>query len=251
MLEWCWVSNVRIGRMSMTEVLEDLARFIASGTPHQIVTVNLDFIRIAQHDATFRDAVNQADLSVADGMPLIWLSRLLRAPLPERITGIDLTQQCAALAAAHGYSLYLLGGEPGVAELAADALARRHAALRIAGMYAPPVGPFTAGEERRMIDGIRAARPDILLVAFGAPRQDVWIRAHLEELDVPVCIGVGGTFNFLARRQPRAPRWLQNIGLEWAHRLVHEPRRLWRRYLLGDLPLVARIALAAIPPIRG
>jgi len=232
----------------MSEVVARLDEFVDSRRPHQVVTVNLDFIRIARSDPAFRVAIDQADLAIADGMPLVWLSRLFGPALPERIAGIDLVDQAAALACRRGYSIFLLGAAPGVADLAAKELTRRHVQLRIAGTYAPHMGAFEDPEDDEIVSRVRVTRPDMLFVAFGAPRQDTWIHDHLDALQVPLCIGVGGSFNFLAGQQPRAPLWMQQSGLEWAHRLVHEPRRLWRRYLLGDLPMIARIAAAHIFP---
>jgi N-acetylglucosaminyldiphosphoundecaprenol N-acetyl-beta-D-mannosaminyltransferase len=247
----CRMLDVNIHALAMADVLELLEQFVETRRPHQIVTVNLDFVRLARRDPAFRRAVNLADLAVADGMPLVWLSRLMGQTLPERIAGIDLLEAAAALAAGRGYRVYLLGAAPGVADAAAQELVRRYPALEIAGTYAPPHGEFSATENENMIARVRAAGVDMLFVAFGAPRQDTWIRDHLQELGVPLCMGVGGSFNFLAGQQPRAPRWVQQAGLEWVHRLVHEPRRLWKRYLLGDLPILARIAAARFFPSLG
>jgi N-acetylglucosaminyldiphosphoundecaprenol N-acetyl-beta-D-mannosaminyltransferase len=210
----------------------------------------MDFVRIAHGDAEFRSVINQADLAVPDGVPVLWAARLNGAPLLERVTGVDVVEQGAALAAERGYRIFLLGAEDGVAAEAAAELERRNPGLPIAGIYSPPVGPSSDEENERMVALVRAARPDILFVAFGAPKQDVWISHHLHQLGVPVCVGVGGTFNFLAGRVPRAPRWMQRRGLEWAYRLRQEPRRLWRRYLVGDLPLFLRLATARLVPVR-
>lgn len=248
MTESCRILDVDVDCVTLEQALGRLDDFVRSGAPHQIATVNMDFVRLAHSDAEFRDAVNEADLAVADGMPLVWLSRLLGARLPGRITGVDIVERGAALAAARGYSIFLLGGAPGVADAAAAELVRRHPDLRIAGTYAPPFGPFSAEEEARMLAMIREARPHMLFVAFGAPRQDVWLRRHRQALSVPVSVGVGGTFNFLAGEISRAPRWMQRAGLEWAYRLGREPRRLWRRYLLGDLPVLVRIAGGRLLP---
>jgi N-acetylglucosaminyldiphosphoundecaprenol N-acetyl-beta-D-mannosaminyltransferase len=247
MLQDCRMLDVRLQPITMSDMKDRLTEFVESDRPHQVVTVNLDFIRIARRDLVFRDALNGADLAVADGMPLVWLSRLLGQRLPERIAGIDLVQETASLAARRGWSVFLLGAAPGVADAAAHRLAGENIGLRIAGTYSPPMS-FDERDEAVMIARVRAAKPDILLVAFGAPRQDTWIRDNLDCLEVPVCIGVGGSFNFLAGFQPRAPHWIQQAGLEWAHRLVHEPRRLWKRYLLGDLPILARIAATRLFP---
>jgi N-acetylglucosaminyldiphosphoundecaprenol N-acetyl-beta-D-mannosaminyltransferase len=211
----------------------------------------MDFLRLARADLEFREAINGADLVVPDGVPVLWAARLLGEPLLERVTGVDIVEQGAALAATHGYGIFLLGAEEGVAAEAATALSRRFPGLRVAGTYSPPFGPFSPEEDARMVEMVRAAGPDMLFVAFGAPRQDTWIRRHLDELNVPVCVGIGGTFNFLTGRVPRAPRWMQGAGLEWAYRLRQEPRRLWRRYLLGDLPLFLRILGARMLPAAG
>ena len=248
MFEACRIADVRVHRVTLASIAERLDEFVRSCEPHQIVTVNLDFLRLARRDEEFRDALNAADLAVPDGMPVVWISRLLEQPLIERVTGVDIVEQGAALAAARGYSVFLLGAAPGVAEEAAGALISRNPGLRVAGIYAPPVGPFSAEEEAHMLALVREARPEMLFVAFGAPRQDVWLWRHRRELGVPLCVGVGGTFNFLAGRQPRAPRWMQRFGLEWVHRLKQEPSRLWRRYLLGDLPFLLRIVGSRLRP---
>jgi N-acetylglucosaminyldiphosphoundecaprenol N-acetyl-beta-D-mannosaminyltransferase len=249
MFESCQILDVHMHRVTLAAVCERMEDFIRSGRPHQIVTVNMDFIRLARQDPAFRAAVNAADLVVPDGVPVLWTARLLRQPLGERVTGVDLVEQGAALAAARGYRIFLLGAAPGVADAAAAALVRRYPGLCVAGTYAPPIGPFTTEEDARMVAAVRAARPHLLFVAFGAPRQELWIRAHLEELAVPVCVGVGGTFNFLSGAIPRAPVWMRRAGLEWAHRLAQEPGRLWRRYLVHDLPVFLRLVGAGLLPL--
>lgn len=249
MFEPCRVLDVSIHRVTLDGVLTRLDEFVRSGEPHQVITVNTDFLRIARADAEFREAINAADLVVPDGVPVLWASKLLGEPLDERVTGVDLVERGAALAAERGYSIFLLGAEPGVADEAAAELVRRHPGLRIAGTYAPPFGPFTAEEDAKMLRLVQQARPDMLFVAFGAPRQDVWLRRYRPLLGVPVCAGVGGTFNFITGRIPRAPRWMQRTGLEWLYRLRQEPRRLWKRYLLGDLPLFLRIVGARAMPV--
>jgi len=227
--------GVLIDRTSRSQVLAQIDGFVQSGKPHQVVTVNVDFLNIAHRDRSFVHLLNAAALSVPDGMPLVWLSRVLRRPLPERITGTDLILNCAELAAQRGYRMFLLGAAPGVADEAAALLESRYPGLRIVGTYSPPAcDEFDPAENARIIDLIRAARPDMLFVALGTPKQERWIYQNLEELGVPVCIGVGGVFNFITGRIPRAPEALQQAGLEWLFRLVLEPRRLWRRYLVDD-----------------
>lgn len=233
--------NVRVDRVDFSAVMSQIRQAIQLRQPRQLVTVNVDFIKLAKADANFRRLINTADISVADGMPLLWAARLIGAPLPERITGTDLVLGCAQLAAEEGHRLFLLGAAPGVAEQAGAELQRRFPGLTICGAYAPPFGAWAEDEDRRIVERVRAARPDVLFVAFGAPRQDVWIREHMVELNVPVAAGVGGTLNFLAGKIRRAPQWMQDFGLEWLYRVAQEPGRLWKRYLLEDLPIFLQL----------
>ncbi len=245
------VLGVGIDRLTLQQAVARLEACVESGRPHQVVTVNLDFLRLAQRDRAFQAVLNAAALAVADGAPLVWASRLLGRSLPERVAGVDLVEEAAALAARRGWSLYLLGAAPGVAAAAAAALQQRHAGLQIAGTYSPPFGALSADEEAKMVNAIVAAQPAFLFVAFGAPRQDRWIHEHLQTLGVPVCMGVGGTFDIIAGRIPRAPGWMQRAGLEWLYRLRQEPQRLWRRYLLNDLPVFARLLWQSRPRVQG
>jgi N-acetylglucosaminyldiphosphoundecaprenol N-acetyl-beta-D-mannosaminyltransferase len=218
--------------------------FLWSGQPHQVVTVNLDFLSIAERDDRFRALINSADLAVADGMPLVWLSRLRGEPLAERVAGVELVEDSCALAAQTGHGVFLLGAGPGIAATAAERLKERHPGLRIVGTYSPPMGPLRRKESERLVRMIRDAAPGFLFVALGAPRQDIWIQDHLQELNVPVSMGVGCVFDLLAGVSTRAPRWMQSAGLEWSYRLLREPRRLWRRYILNDLPMFGRLLIS-------
>jgi N-acetylglucosaminyldiphosphoundecaprenol N-acetyl-beta-D-mannosaminyltransferase len=157
------------------------------------------------------------------------------------VAGVDLVAECARLAAQEGFRLFLLGGGAGVAERAAAVLQARYPNLILAGTYAP--AGTSPAEDAETIERVRAAAPDILLVAFGAPRQDYWIRRHLQRLGVPVCIGVGGSFDMLSGRIRRAPGWMQRSGLEWLYRFRREPGRLWKRYFVHDLPVFLRLML--------
>lgn len=232
------LGGVLIDRVDTASAVERIRDFLLSGKTNQIVTVNLDFVAISRHDEDFRDTLNEADLAVADGMPLVWVSRLMGEPVPERLTGVELVDECCRVAMETQTSIFLLGAAPGVAEQAAKNLTERFPGLRIAGMYAPPFGPLTVEENERIIERINAARPDFLFVALGAPQQDVWIRANRDRLDVPVCMGVGCVFDLLAGDVSRAPGWMQRTGFEWLFRLIQEPRRLWRRYIVDDIPVL-------------
>ena len=221
----------------MPSLLERFASFIREDTPHQVVTVNLQFLSEARKNRVFAQVINSADVVVADGMPLVWMSRLLGVPVPQRITGHDLLSQCAALAAEKGHAIFLLGGAPGVAEEAADRLRQAYPGLRVRGTghgHFPSRG--AAEQQAELVSDIREFRPQFLFVALGCPKQDYWVHDYLQELGVPVCLGVGGTLDVYVGRLKRSPVWMQRFGLEWIYRLQQEPRRLWRRYMLEDLP---------------
>jgi N-acetylglucosaminyldiphosphoundecaprenol N-acetyl-beta-D-mannosaminyltransferase len=238
------LGGVLVDQINLSGALEQVREFVRSGHPHQIVTVNLDFLSIAANHSEFRATLNAADLAVADGMPLVWLSRIKGKALAERVAGVDLVTASCRMAAELGSGVFLLGAGPGVAEAAGRKLETLYPGLRIAGTYSPPVGALRQRDNERIVSMICAAAPDFLFVALGAPRQDLWIREHLERLHVPVAMGVGCVFDILAGSVKRAPLWMQRSGLEWAFRLGQEPTRLWRRYLLEDLPMLARLTWA-------
>lgn len=226
-LESVCVLGVRVDKVTIEQALRLMERFVAEGHPHQIVTLNPEFVMEAQRNPEFRVTLEEADLALPDGVGLLWAARLLGQPLPERVTGSDSVPLIAELSARQGYRLYLLGAAPGVAERAAEVLRRNYPGVKIVGTYAGSPDP---AEEEEIIARVRAASPDFLFVAYGAPRQDVWIHRNLHRLGVPVCMGVGGTLDFIAGVAVRAPRWMRKLGLEWLHRLLRQPWR-WRRML--------------------
>ena len=208
------------------------------------VTANVDHVvRLSRHPE-LRSLYTKADLVVADGMPLIWASRLLRRRLPERVAGSDLFPALSAEAARRGLSVFLLGGAPGTAERAAQVLRDRHPALRIVGTYCPDFGfEHDDVECQRIERTVRESGADILFVGLGSPKQELWIEAHRQACGAKLSVGIGISFSFTCGDVSRAPKWVQNAGLEWVHRLVQEPGRLWKRYLLKDvafIPLVLK-----------
>jgi N-acetylglucosaminyldiphosphoundecaprenol N-acetyl-beta-D-mannosaminyltransferase len=203
----------------------------------QLCTVNPEFLVDAARQPDFRTVLQQADLNVADGVGVAWAASLLGAPVPERVTGSDGIFRLCEEAAQRGWSVYFLGAAPGVADATAMLMAERYTGLRVTGSYS---GSPTADEWPVIEARLFEAQPDLLFVAFGHPRQDLWIAAHRNELSSHVAIGVGGAFDFAVGIAPRAPVWLRNLGLEWAHRLVTQPWR-WRRML--KLPLFVLLVL--------
>jgi N-acetylglucosaminyldiphosphoundecaprenol N-acetyl-beta-D-mannosaminyltransferase len=193
--------------------------------------------------------LNTSDFAVADGKPLIWVSKVLGEPIESRITGHDLLKECAALSESKGYSMFLLGGTEGSVAHAVDKLRNLHPNLRVDGSEH---GFFQrngeAERENELIDMIHDFKPDFLMVALGCPKQEFFIRRYMHKLNVPVCIGIGGTLDVFTGRLKRAPAWMQRCGMEWVYRLQQEPGRLWKRYFLGDAPttlLALKYAISA------
>ena len=222
--------NIPFDRVTLPQTLHRIGTMIASRRPHHIATANVDFIVQSRTDAHLHRILEQADLVVCDGTPLVWLSRLLRRPLPERVAGSDLVPRLLARAEEQNWSVYFLGGSPDVLRQAVRNVTRQHPHLKIAGSDSPPFAPLDQMDHEGLCARIREAQPDILLTSFGCPKQEKWIAQNLHAAGVPVCIGVGATIDFLAGSMRRAPRWMQVIGAEWLFRLAQEPRRLLKRY---------------------
>ena len=230
------VTGVRIDNLSMAEAVEAIDRMVRDRRCGYAVTPNVDHLVRLRRDSEFRQIYANAALVLPDGMPIVWASRFLGTPLKERVAGSDLFPRVCELAARRGYRLFFLGGRPGAASRAAERLRARHPAIRIVGTYAPPYGfEGDPGENAAIAAMIVDARPDILFVGLGAPKQEKWIWRYQKACGVPVCVGIGVTFEFTAGMVKRAPVWTQRLGLEWLWRLAMEPRRLWRRYLLEDV----------------
>ena len=230
------ILGVRLHVVDWPAALDRIGAFVAEGAPHQVVTVNPEFVMAARRDAAFREALARADLSVADGVGLLLAARWRGVPLPERVTGTDGVARIAERSARLGWRLFFLGAAPGVADRAVGRLRARFPGMVVAGTFPGSPAPE---EEEAIVERVRAARPDVLFVAWGAPRQDLWIARNLDRLGVPACIGVGGAFDFHAGRVRRAPAVMRRTGTEWLFRLALQPRR-WRRMLA--LPRFAVLA---------
>jgi N-acetylglucosaminyldiphosphoundecaprenol N-acetyl-beta-D-mannosaminyltransferase len=217
-----------------------------------VITPNVDILRRIVSDPAFAALASQADLSIADGMPLVWASRLRGTPLPARVNGCELLFPLTQEASRRGYSLFLLGGAPGTAEKTASVLLGHAPRASIAGTYAPPVGfERDDTETRRIVKILSDATPDIVLCAFGCPKQERLMAELRSSLPHTWFIGIGGSFTIISGLTPAAPAWMRRWGLEWVHRLRLEPQRLSRRYLVDDLPFAVRLLLtSALDGIR-
>jgi N-acetylglucosaminyldiphosphoundecaprenol N-acetyl-beta-D-mannosaminyltransferase len=221
-----------IDNLTMAETVARIDQMIRSGQPHQHVVVNVDKIVKLQRDPQLRQAILSCDLINADGQPIVWASRLLGKPLKERVTGVDLFSELIALCARQGYRPYLLGARPEVIEQVVRTLTARYPSLQVAGWRH---GYWSPPEEAGVVAAIQAVRPDVLFVGMSSPKKELFVQRWKAQLPVAFIMGVGGTFDVVAGRVKRAPRWMQRVGLEWLYRLLQEPGRMWRRYLVEDM----------------
>ncbi len=231
--------NCGVDALTFPETLAEVERLIQARRPVQHCVVNASKTVLMDKDPRLREIVSSCALVNADGQSLVWVSRILGRPLPERVTGIDLFEALLGLAAERGYGVYLLGARVEVLEEAVARARREHPALRICGFHD---GYWDAADNDELVARVRGSQPDILFVALPSPRKEYWLAEHLEELNVPFSMGVGGSFDVYAGRVKRAPRWMQRAGLEWSYRFWQEPLRLWQRYLLGNLRFVYLVA---------
>jgi N-acetylglucosaminyldiphosphoundecaprenol N-acetyl-beta-D-mannosaminyltransferase len=244
------LGGVPVDRVTAAGALDRIEELVRAARGGAVFTPNVDHVVLASRDPELARAYAAVDLSLADGMPIVWASRLLGAPLPEKVSGSDLVLPLVERAARRGWRVYLLGGAPGVAAQAAERLQARFPDLLLAGADAPRV---TLAERDAEGDAalarLAAARPELVLVALGAPKQELWIHRNRAALAPAVAVGVGASLDFVAGRVRRAPRWMSRTGLEWLWRLGREPRRLWRRYLVQD-PAFAAILWRELRALR-
>ena len=225
----------RIDNLSMEETLVRIEEFIRSGKPHQHVVVNVDKLVKASRDPELRRIVNECALVNADGMPVVWASRLLGKPLKERVAGIDLFEALIRRAGEKGWRVFLLGARADVVALVADTYSRRYPQLAIAGWRD---GYWKASEEAQVAEQVRASGADLLFVAISSPKKEQFLGRWQAEMKIPFAMGVGGTFDVAIGRVKRAPRWMQRAGLEWFYRFLQEPRRMFRRYFIDDMAFI-------------
>ena len=224
-LEKVEILGVNVNSLTMAEAVETVKNFIEKGERKLIATANAEMIMRATYDVELKTILNAADLVVPDGAGTVWAAGYLGHPMPERVAGYDLSQELMRLAPSKKYKLYFFGSAPGVADLAKAKAEKWYPGIDIVGTRN---GYFSAEDEQSIIADIKAKKPDILLVALGVPKQEKWLYAHLDELNVPVSIGVGGSFDVMAGVMKRAPLWMQKAKLEWLYRGLKQPSRIGR-----------------------
>lgn len=224
-----------IDNLSMEETLVSIEGLIRSGQPNQHVVVNVDKLVKASRDPELRRIINACALVNVDGMPVVWASRLLGKPLKERVAGVDLFEALMRRAGDRGWRVFLLGAREEVVRAVCDTYQRKYPLLAIAGYRN---GYWSAQEEAAVVEQVRASRADLLFVAIGSPQKEQFLGRHQAAMRIPFAMGVGGSFDVAIGRVKRAPRWMQQAGLEWFYRFLQEPRRMFRRYFIDDLAFI-------------
>ena len=238
------VLGVRVDAVQISDVVTQMQGWIQGRRKaHYIAVTGMHGVTEARYDPAFRAVLNAADLVVPDGMPLVWLGRRFGYSLKRRVYGPEPMLAFCQQTASKGYRHFFYGGSPDVPERLADLLRRRCPGLQVAGTYSPPFRPPSREEDNELVELIRAADPDVLWVGLSTPKQERWMSEHRERLNIPVMVGVGAAFDLTTGRVKQAPAWMQENGLEWLFRLLQEPRRLWRRYLLYGSKFVWNVAL--------
>jgi N-acetylglucosaminyldiphosphoundecaprenol N-acetyl-beta-D-mannosaminyltransferase len=238
------VLGVRVDAVQIPGVVAQMKEWIREKTGcHSIAATGMHGVVEAQHDPSFKDVLNATDMVVPDGMPLVWLGRRQGHTLRSRVYGPDLLLAFCEQSAGRGYRHFFYGGEPSVAKGLAESLKTRFPALNVVGTFSPRFRPLTAAEDEEIVEMIGRAAPDVLWVGLGTPKQERWMHSSKDKLHVPVMVAVGAAFDMLSGRRKQAPLWMREHGLEWFFRLMQEPRRLWRRYLVYGAQFIAYLVL--------
>jgi N-acetylglucosaminyldiphosphoundecaprenol N-acetyl-beta-D-mannosaminyltransferase len=229
------ILDLYVHKITMGGTMESIETFIEAEGSHMVVTFNTEMAVMAQGDLELKEAILKADLVVPDSVGILWAAHFYGQAMPERVTGVDLIYSLLDLGSQKGWRIYLLGGEPGVAQKAGQTISEKFPGMEVVGAHHGFFGPE---EEEHIIGGINDSMPDILLVGMGVPKQEKWISRNLSFLNVSVAIGVGGTLDILAGKSTRAPLWVQKVGLEWLYRILRQPQRLPRALALPKFVLL-------------
>jgi N-acetylglucosaminyldiphosphoundecaprenol N-acetyl-beta-D-mannosaminyltransferase len=240
--------GLNIDAQTLDDAVQTLLEWAQDSYPRYVSTCTVYTLMMCQEDVQVMKAVSQADMVTADGMPLVWLQRLSGYAQAERVYGPDIMERLCKATANQPVRHYFWGGLPGVPEKIVDQLLRRFPDLQIAGLYSPPVRNLESTPDPEVIEHLNAAKADVIWVGLGSPKQDLWMSLYRPHLNASLLIGVGAAFDFIAGTKPQAPVWMQHSGLEWLFRFVHEPKRLWRRYIIYNALFLARLIASWVYP---
>ena len=234
--------NTEIDNLTMKETLDEIDKLILKNDKSYVVTPNVDHIVQLETDVELKNIYRDASLILADGKPLLWISKWYKTPIKEKISGSDLFPLLCEMAAKKGYSMFFLGAAEGVAAKAAENLKKKYNGLKIVGTYSPPYG-FEKDEieSEKIIDMVKEAHPDILILGLGSPKQEKFIYKYRNRLNIPISLGLGASFDFEAGNIKRAPKWMSNHGLEWLFRITQDPKRMTKRYLVDDRKILSLV----------
>lgn len=234
--------NTYVNNITMDETLNEIENMILTNKKSYIVAINVDVVMKIENDKYLKKITDNADIVLVDGKPLIWISKLKKEPIKEKISGSDLVPKVCELAANKKYSIFIIGGKDGIANEAKKKLEKQYSNINIVGTYAPPIGFEKDEKELDKINNmISKVKPDILIACFGCPKQEKWIYENINKYDAKVSICAGATVDFLAGNVKRAPKWMSNCGLEWFYRFLQEPKRLFKRYFIDDVKIIKLI----------
>lgn len=230
--------NTYINNVTMNESIEYIEKFIQSKKKSYVVPINVDIIVKMESDKYLKKIIDEANLSVVDGTPLMWISKIFKKPFKEKISGSDLVPLLCKVSSEKGYKIFIIGGKDGIAEKAKSNLELQYEGIKVVGTYSPPFGFEKNDSELLKINNIISeAKPDILITCFGCPKQEKFIYENINKYDAIVSICAGATVDFLAGNVKRAPKWISNIGMEWFYRFTKEPKRLFKRYFIDDIKI--------------
>ena len=230
------ILNTYVNAISMDETIAEVERIIKAGKPTQHVVINALKVNLMNEDPELQKIVNACPLINADGASIVWAAKKLGVPLTERVAGIDLFENLVKLAAEKGYKIYLFGAKEEVVTKVKDIFEKKYPTLQIVGYRN---GYFTESNEPEMVKNMAESGADMMFVAFSSPKKEFWVNKYLNDLNIPFVMGVGGSFDVVAGVTGRAPKWMQDHGMEWFYRFIQEPRRLWNRYVVGNWKFVA------------
>lgn len=229
------ILGYKVDALTMDETINKINRFIIRKKKCQHVVLNAGKMVIGHKDDQLKKIINQCEIINADGQSVVWASKFLKCPVPERVAGIDLMYRVIELAAVNGYRIYFFGAKEEVVQKVAEIYKNKYQNLNIVGIR----NGYNIKEDHEIIiEDMKNSKADILFLGFGSPQKEYWLKENISKIEIPFCMGVGGSFDVVAGLTKRAPLWMQKCGLEWFYRFIQEPKRMWKRYLVGNIKFI-------------